>query len=161
MTMEVIYFCPGCGALRIVSADGRRIDEAVWTDVQPSSLPAEGVLRRAVEWLDAYFAGRKLPPMPPLACDGTEWQRRVWRAIDAIPPGVTVSYGEIARSLGCRGAARAVGAAAHCNRVMVFRGCHRVVGARGELTGYAGGIERKRALLAHERSISSVGWKAL
>lgn len=159
--MEIVYRCEGApAAIRLVSADGSRIDAAVWTDEAPAGVPA-GILAEAVAWIDAYFSGAELPPVPPLADEGTEWQRRVWRAIDAIPPGATVTYGELARELGCPGAARAVGMAAGRNRVMLFRPCHRVVGAGGALTGYAGGVERKRALLAHERSISSEGWKAL
>jgi methylated-DNA-[protein]-cysteine S-methyltransferase len=82
---------------------------------------------------------------------GTPFQERVWQALRRIPAGQTVSYGSLARSIGAPGAARAVGAACNANPVWLVIPCHRVVGANGKLTGYAGGIERKRWLLAHEQ----------
>lgn len=81
---------------------------------------------------------------------GTEFQRRVWDALRRIPAGATASYGDIARDVGRPGASRAVGAANGSNPVVIVVPCHRVIGANGTLTGYGGGLERKRALLAHE-----------
>ncbi|TMA44133.1 MAG: methylated-DNA--[protein]-cysteine S-methyltransferase, partial [Deltaproteobacteria bacterium] len=81
---------------------------------------------------------------------GTEFQRRVWGALRKVPPGRTVSYGELARAVGAPGAARAVGAANGSNPVGIVIPCHRVIGADGSLTGYAGGVERKEWLLGHE-----------
>ncbi|WP_437996532.1 methylated-DNA--[protein]-cysteine S-methyltransferase [Sorangium sp. So ce185] len=86
----------------------------------------------------------------PVEPGGTPFQRRVWAEVQRIPPGATRSYGEVAALLGQPSASRAVGLANGRNPVCLIIPCHRVVGARGELTGYAGGLERKRWLLAHE-----------
>jgi len=106
--------------------------------------------RRAIE---RYFAGE------PEALDalrvapaGSAFQGLVWRALRRIPHGATVSYGELARSIGRPSAARAVGMANRNNPISIVIPCHRVIGADGSLTGYAGGIERKRWLLAHEQA---------
>ena len=101
--------------------------------------------------LDAYFAG-VLPALDAISLElrGTAFQERVWRAVRAIPPGETSSYGALAESLGCPKASRAVGAANGSNPALLIVPCHRVVGAAGAMVGYAGGLERKRRLLAHE-----------
>jgi methylated-DNA-[protein]-cysteine S-methyltransferase len=106
----------------------------------------------AVEQLEAYFAGRLTAFDLRLAPAGTPFQQDVWRALRAVPYGETTTYGELARRAGRPGAARAVGAANARNPISIITPCHRVVGASGGLTGYAGGVERKRALLALERS---------
>lgn len=100
--------------------------------------------------LGAYFAGRLDAFDVPLALAGTPWQRSVWSALQAIPYGHTLTYGELAARLGRPAAARAVGAANGRNPVSVVVPCHRLVGASGGLTGYLGGLERKRWLIAHE-----------
>jgi methylated-DNA-[protein]-cysteine S-methyltransferase len=86
--------------------------------------------------------------------EGTSFQAAVWRRLIRIPMGETVTYGQIAAELGSAGAARAVGLANHDNRIWVMVPCHRVVGADGSLTGYAGGLERKRWLLDHEARVA-------
>lgn len=106
--------------------------------------------RPAVTQLRAYFAGERATFDLPLSARGSEWQLAVWAALQEIPPGETRSYGAIAVRLGRPGAARAVGAANGQNPIAVIVPCHRVVGADGALTGYGGGIERKRWLLSHE-----------
>jgi methylated-DNA-[protein]-cysteine S-methyltransferase len=108
----------------------------------------------AVEQLEDYFAGRRTEFDLPLALTGTPFQRRVWDLLRTIPYGRTVSYGELAERLGRPTAARAVGLANGHNPVGIIVPCHRVVGARGDLTGYGGGLDRKRHLLAFERSVS-------
>jgi methylated-DNA-[protein]-cysteine S-methyltransferase len=101
--------------------------------------------------LDTTLAGAPVPGTIPIAFrGGTPFQRRVWHELRAIPRGRTVTYGELAARLGMPGAARAVGAAVARNPISIVVPCHRVVGAEGSLTGYAGGVERKRALLAIE-----------
>ena len=100
--------------------------------------------------LDAYFSGRDEPFDVPLAPAGTPFQREVWTALRQIPFGATASYAEIARRIGRPRAMRAVGAANARNPIAILVPCHRVIGADGSLTGYAGGLERKRALLALE-----------
>ena len=82
--------------------------------------------------------------------NGTEFQRRVWQALRRIPPGSTISYAELARRIGEPGAVRAVGAANGANPIAVVVPCHRVIGSDGTLTGYGGGLDRKRWLLTHE-----------
>ncbi|WP_412068924.1 methylated-DNA--[protein]-cysteine S-methyltransferase [Rubrivirga sp. IMCC43871] len=111
---------------------------------------ADTVLDVASAQLAAYFAGEAVAFDVPLALGGTPFQERVWAALCAIPHGETLSYGALAARLGMPGAAQAVGAANGQNPAAVVVPCHRVVGADGALVGYAGGLERKRALLALE-----------
>jgi methylated-DNA-[protein]-cysteine S-methyltransferase len=112
---------------------------------------ADGVLAAARTQLAAYFAGELTAFDLPLAPRGTDFQQRVWGALRAIPYGATTSYGELARRLGDPHATRAVGAANGRNPLSIVVPCHRVIGADGALTGFGGGIERKRWLLAHEQ----------
>ena len=100
--------------------------------------------------LQAYFAGGLREFKLPLAAEGTPFQQRVWRALCDIPYGETISYGELARRIGQPTASRAVGLANGQNPIAIVVPCHRVIGANGSLTGYGGGLERKRWLLAHE-----------
>lgn len=102
--------------------------------------------------LQEYFAGERVAFETPLAgMDGAGFERRVWRALTDIPYGETVSYGEIAKRVGQPSAARAVGLANGRNPIAVIVPCHRVIGANGTLTGYGGGLERKRLLLELEQ----------
>jgi methylated-DNA-[protein]-cysteine S-methyltransferase len=102
--------------------------------------------------LEEYFAGKRTSFDLPLAFEGTSFQQRVWRALCEIPFGTTTSYGELARRIGNANwhGARAVGAANGQNPICVIVPCHRVIGADGSLTGFGGGLPRKRWLLAHE-----------
>ena len=104
----------------------------------------------AVAQLTAWFAGQRTDFDLPLAPEGTAFQRAVWREIAGIGFGQTDTYGAIAKRLGEPDAARAVGAATGRNPHAIIVPCHRVMGSNGALTGYAGGLERKRALLAFE-----------
>lgn len=104
------------------------------------------------EQLGEYFAGRLRRFDVPLRFSGTPFQERVWTALLDIPLGETVTYGELAQSLDMPTASRAVGAANGRNRMSIVVPCHRVVGADGSLTGYAGGVERKRQLLSLEEA---------
>lgn len=108
------------------------------------------VLERAVRELEEYLGGTRESFSLPLAPEGTAFQRAVWEALTAIPFGETRSYGEIAVAIGRPSAVRAVGGANALNPLSVVVPCHRVIGRHGDLTGYAGGVERKRWLLAHE-----------
>lgn len=110
------------------------------------------LLRKAERQLSEYFSGTRRRFDLPLAPQGTPFQRAVWQALTKIPYGETRSYGEIAAQLGKPGAARAVGMANHRNPIPVIIPCHRVIGADGSLTGYAGGTENKAVLLALESS---------
>jgi methylated-DNA-[protein]-cysteine S-methyltransferase len=113
--------------------------------------PDHPVLRRAARQLDAYFNGEVSPFDLPLDLSaGTAFQQAVWRALLSIPCGHTASYGQIAQACGRASAVRAVGAAIGRNPVGIVVPCHRVLGAGGALTGYAGGLPRKSALLRLE-----------
>jgi methylated-DNA-[protein]-cysteine S-methyltransferase len=105
----------------------------------------------AVEQLDAYFAGDRREFDLELDLVGTNFQRRVWEALLTIPYGETRSYGYIAEQIGSPGASRAVGLANGRNPIGIIVPCHRVIGANGSLTGYGGGLDRKRVLLELER----------
>jgi methylated-DNA-[protein]-cysteine S-methyltransferase len=109
-----------------------------------------------VEQLDAYFAGRLTEFDVDMQSDGTEFQRRVWAALQTIPYGETRSYGQIAEQIGSPAASRAVGLANGRNPISIIVPCHRVIGSSGGLTGYGGGIERKRALLELELNANSL-----
>jgi methylated-DNA-[protein]-cysteine S-methyltransferase len=111
----------------------------------------------ASQALRAYFDG-ELSALDALrvADFGTSFQRRVWTALRSIPCGTTISYAELARRIQHPSAVRAVGLANGANPVCIVVPCHRVIGANGTLTGYAGGLERKRWLLAHERALPAV-----
>ncbi len=106
-----------------------------------------GAASPVAEQLREYFAGERERFDVPLAARGTEFQRRVWEALRAIPYGETASYGQIARAVGRPAASRAVGAANGRNPISIVVPCHRVVGAGGALTGYGGGLDRKARLL--------------
>jgi methylated-DNA-[protein]-cysteine S-methyltransferase len=111
---------------------------------------------RTIAQLQTYFAGRLREFKLPLAAEGTAFQSTVWRALCDIPYGHTISYAELARRIGRPSASRAVG---HCNArnpISIIVPCHRVIGADRSLTGYAGGLDRKRALLAHEATHASL-----
>lgn len=118
--------------------DGWEADDALFGD--------------AVAQLEAYFSGDLVDFDLDLELIGTEFQRRVWTALLTIPYGETRAYGEIAQQIGSRGASRAVGLANGHNPVGIIVPCHRVIGANGSLTGYGGGLERKRHLLEMERN---------
>ena len=117
---------------------------------------AGAVLALAREQLEEYFARRRTVFDLPLAPQGTPFQLRVWHALRAIPYGTTESYGGLARRIGTpTSAARAVGAANGQNPIPIIVPCHRVIGANGDLTGFGGGLGRKRWLLAHEGAVSA------
>jgi methylated-DNA-[protein]-cysteine S-methyltransferase len=112
--------------------------------------PDHPVLVAAIAQLAAYFAGERDAFTVPLAPRGTPFQHRVWAALARIPFGETRTYADIARAIGAPAAVRAVGAANGRNPLSIIVPCHRVIGTGGKLTGYAGGVDAKRWLLAHE-----------
>ncbi len=139
------------GALAaVLFADEQSLASLLGADATVSPDPARAAL--AVAQLSAYFAGKldafDLPLAPAV---GTPFQRRVWQALTRIPFGTTWSYARLAAETG--GVARAVGAANGANPICIVVPCHRVIGADGSLTGYAGGLERKRWLLRHEGAL--------
>ena len=118
----------------------------------PLGAPANSpLLARAATQLAEYFAGTRTDFDLSLGADGTDFQHRVWRTLTKIPFGETWSYGQLAKKLGDPNLSRAVGAANGKNPLWIIVPCHRVIGADGSLTGYAGGISAKKWLLAHEQ----------
>ena len=133
----------------LLSADDGCLSGVAFADCGgPTSAAAP--FEEAEAQLHAYFAGELQRFELPLAPRGTAFQRSVWDAVGEIPYGTTTSYSELARSIGRPSACRAVGAANGRNPLPVIVPCHRVVGAAGALTGYGGGLARKRLLLAFE-----------
>lgn len=112
------------------------------------------IFEEARRWLDVYFSGKKPDFTPPTAPSGTAFQQSVWEILRTIPYGQTITYGAIARRIeqntGCRISAQAVGGAVGRNPISILIPCHRVIGADGSLTGYAGGLDKKESLLRWE-----------
>ena len=152
----VTQFTPWGDVVLAASAQGlvalRFADQGVpdrWT--RASSTAQGGALAQALEWLKGFIqqpqlSSRALPPIDD--SHATAFQRKVWRQLDRIPCGQTQTYAELAQQLGT--SPRAVGRAVGSNPWLLMRPCHRVIGANGQLTGYAGGLARKQALLAFE-----------
>lgn len=147
------------GALTLIGNDDG-LAAVLWPNDKPGRvrLTAERedgrhpVLREAAKQLGEYFTGKRRRFTVKLNLLGTSFQKKVWRALLAIPFGETRSYGEIARAIGKPSASRAVGAANGRNPVSIIAPCHRVVGAGGKLTGFAGGLSAKARLLELERA---------
>ena len=148
------------GPLLLVASEAGTELARVWFDPTESDLATAGerydahpLLVEAAAQLDAYGNGYLTDFTVPLDLRGTPFQLRVWDELTRIPYGTTISYGELARRLGAPKASRAVGLANGRNPVAIIVPCHRVIGASGRLTGYGGGIERKRWLLDHEAGL--------
>lgn len=150
------------GALTIVASDDG-LRAILWPDDDPARVrmtdttdgPSHPVIIQAVTQLAEYFAGERSEFDVPLDPVGTEFQHSAWASLRTIPCGSTVSYGEQAEQMGDRRKARAVGAANGRNPISIIVPCHRVIGANGALTGFAGGTDTKAWLLAHEQRITS------
>jgi methylated-DNA-[protein]-cysteine S-methyltransferase len=145
------------GVLRLIGSDAG-LRAVLWPDEREGRVgfeeaPKDGehpILERAAQQLDEYIVGKRTDFDILLDPVGTDFQRSVWIGLQTIPFGETKSYGDLAADLGRPGAARAVGAATGRNPISIIIPCHRLVGASGSLTGFAGGIESKRWLLDHE-----------
>ncbi len=146
------------GRLTLVASDAG-LAAVLWENDSPKRVPLivtgqdakHPVLREAERQLKEYFAGKRTSFELPLDFHGTDFQKRVWRALLKIPFGETRSYAQIARALGKPTAMRAVGAANGKNPISIIAPCHRVIGKDGQLTGFAGGLKAKAHLLALER----------
>ena len=145
------------GRLKLIASD-RGLAAILWPDDDPKRVPLaplienkkHPVLLEAERQLNDYFAGKRKKFSLKFDAVGTEFQKDVWRALSAIPFGETRSYGEIAAQIGRPKAVRAVGAANGRNPISIIVPCHRVIGANGKLTGFAGGMEAKKFLLKTE-----------
>ena len=145
-----LLFASAPHSLGLASSPGDASADSIRAERAPSA--AEATLSLAVQQLDEYFSGRRTRFDLPLAAAGTEFQQAVWTALTHIPYGGTYSYGELAARIGRPRAVRAVGLANGRNPISIVVPCHRVIGANGALTGYGGGLERKRFLLELETS---------
>jgi len=145
------------GTLTLVASE-RGLAAILWENDRPGRVRLadmreesdHALLHEAEAQLTTYFAGGRTTFDLPLDMTGTDFQKRVWTALLAIPFGQTRSYGDIAHAIGSPLAVRAVGAANGRNPLSIVAPCHRVIGGNGTLTGFAGGLEAKRFLLAHE-----------
>lgn len=162
---QTVLYCriPSCLGEVLLTSDGERLT-GLYFDGQKDEPPVgprwrldEGAapFARARAQLQAYASGALREFDLPLALNGTPFQQRVWRALCDVGFGRTISYSELARRVGAPKAVRAVAGAVGRNPVSVIVPCHRIVGADGSLTGYSGGLDRKKALLAHERQAAS------
>ena len=136
-----------------LTAEGQALTRVFFSPAGPAGPPAEaagGLFQRAVRQLEEYFAGRRRSFRLPLSPAGTEFQRRVWAALQDIPYGRTISYGTLAARAGFPRAFRAAGQACRRNPLAIIIPCHRVVGRDGRLTGFAGGLDIKDFLLRLE-----------
>ena len=149
MTMHETTYASPIGPITLRAEDGALT--ALTFGAGSDSGSDDAVLAAACAQLDEYFAGTRTEFDLPLRLTGSPWEERVWAQLRTIPYGVTVTYGELAARLGAPTAARAVGSANGRNPISIVVPCHRVVGSKGALTGYAWGVERKAALLDLER----------
>jgi methylated-DNA-[protein]-cysteine S-methyltransferase len=159
MTASYAYFDSPVGRL-LLAGDPRGLTLVRFPGERGAVRPAadwrrdDGVFSEAIEQLDEYFAGERREFSLPLQPVGTPFQKTVWSALRSIPYGATVSYGELARRIGRPSASRAVGAANGANPLPIIVPCHRVIGADRSLTGFGGGLETKRFLLALEAGVA-------
>ena len=155
-TFTTIYTSP-IGPI-VIESDGQAITSLRFCCEKASAAPQEAsketattppIITETIQWLDDYFAGKRPCNVPRINPQGTDFQKRVWQTLLTIPYGETVSYGELARMVGCR-SARAVGQAVGANHVALLIPCHRVIAAHGKIGGYEYGIEIKKRLLKVE-----------
>lgn len=154
--LELLSTKNGLAVLHLGRATRRRLDG--WTRQffsDAAIVDARKEHRNFARQLDDYFGGKRRIFDLPLDLRGSEFQRAVWAEVERIPYGTTITYGEIAHLMGRPRASRAVGAANGANPVPIIIPCHRVMGSTGSLTGYGGGLARKRWLLAHEGSLGT------
>lgn len=144
---ELLLTADEFGALTSLSVPGQKGGRVPMPEWRREAV----AFREVEEQLAAYFAGELKEFRLELSGEGTEFRQRVWAALDDVPYGATTTYGAIAARIGApRAAVRAVGGAIGANPLLIVRPCHRVIGADGSLTGYAGGLDRKRRLLGLE-----------
>jgi len=146
--MEAIIESP-LGNILIIE-ENNELTNLAFTEKDPSEAPKNEFLNQAIEQLDEYFSGSREIFELPINPQGTDFQQKVWQELLHIPYGTTVSYQEVANRLGDPKSIRAAATANGKNPIAIIIPCHRVIGSKGEMTGYAGGIPRKKDLLALE-----------
>ena len=146
------YYRSPIGPIEITATRKKIVSVTLGKERTVESSDGYPLLQRCIEEMDQYFKGKRWHFTLPLDYGGgTEFQQMVWKILLSIPFGETMTYGEIAQATGKKGAARAVGGACHANPLAVLVPCHRVLGANGNLTGFGGGLWRKKWLLHHEQ----------
>ena len=150
-----VILCAHGGALRGLWFAGQKYESRGADLSLGESKGDKAVLDKARRWMDEYFSGNEPIVDFPLDPPGTAFQKTVWMELLSIPYRHTISYGELAERIGCK-SARAVGSAVGKNPISLIIPCHRVLGAAGSLTGYAGGVERKKYLLEMEQYTSGL-----
>ena len=149
--MDFYCFDSPVGYMALAAEEGRLVRVYLPNAPTPRLMPRETpLLKKAAEELSAYLSGTRRSFDLPLAPEGTDFQKKVWRTLEDIPRGETRSYADVARAVGCPGGARAVGAALAANPLPILIPCHRVVGADGSPGGYSGGAALKKMLLLLE-----------
>jgi len=148
--LHTAYYASEIGTLEIVGTADGILSVRFASNTGGNGAQIHECLQPCVRQLDEYFCGRRREFSIPVRLQGTDFERRVWKALRRIPYGHTRSYSEIAGEIGYEKAARAVGNTARKNPLAIIVPCHRVIGKNGKLTGYAGGLWRKEWLLKHE-----------
>ncbi len=153
MAHSILIFHTPIGWLQLFSADGKAIHALDFLDTveHVDSAAPYPVLTTCKQELLEYFGGKRTTFSVPLEPRGTAFQQRVWKALQDIPYGITVSYGDVAKSINHEKASRAVGMANNRNPIPIMIPCHRVVGSKGDLVGYGGGLDIKKYLIELEQ----------
>jgi len=153
-TQNIVYYRSPLGVIKLVSKS-EALRSISFEDKQPLSTQndSSAILSKALSQLDEYFNGNRTSFSLSLSPEGTTFQQSVWKTLQQIPHGQTISYGELAERLGDPNKVRAVGKANGKNPIPIVIPCHRVIGADNSLVGYSGGIDRKKYLLKHEGAL--------
>ncbi|WP_066499497.1 methylated-DNA--[protein]-cysteine S-methyltransferase [Abyssisolibacter fermentans] len=143
------YYRSVIGLIEIICTENEVIS-VIFVDSPNYETKENKIVKEVINQLDEYFNGKRKIFNLPLKVDGTKFQNETWYELLKIPYGTTITYKDMAIALGNPKASRAVGNANGKNKIWIIIPCHRVIGAKGKLTGYAGGIERKKWLIEHE-----------
>lgn len=150
------YYRSEIGLIEITGTD-KAIESVNFVNKKSTPSPeAPPCLKECVEQIDEYFKGRRKKFTIEIQLQGTDFQKKVWKQLMKIPYGKTVSYKDIAASIGNKKAVRAVGGANNRNNIGIIVPCHRVIGSNGDLVGYGGGLWRKEWLLRHEKAAAEI-----
>ncbi|MDR2037959.1 MAG: methylated-DNA--[protein]-cysteine S-methyltransferase [Bacteroidales bacterium] len=152
--IAIAHYMSPIGLVEIHSSDNKITALFFCNDSHNDDQIGSELLKKCISQLDEYFKGERIIFDLPLYQEGTEFQQKVWNALLDIPFGNTATYADIAQKIGNSKAVRAVGTTNGKNQLWLVVPCHRIIGSDGSLTGYAGGIERKKWLLDHEARIS-------
>ena len=157
MSQEYVgYYETSVGIIRIL-CDENYVLEVGFSSEKEKNADGSIVLDNALKQIDEYFKGKRKLFDLPLYFNGTDFQKSVWKVLTEIPYGEVVSYQDIARKINNEKAVRAVGNANNRNKIMIMIPCHRVIGKNGKLVGFAGGLDKKEFLLAHEKETNNKG----